>query len=303
MSPASLAALVLVAAFAPMMPALSARTVAFLTGRRGAPVLQPYRDLAKLLGKGSVYSHTTTWLFRLAPAGVLGTSLVAACLLPLDGRAAWAGFPGDMIAFAGLLALGRLLLVLAALDTGSSFEGMGASRELGFSSVTEPALFMCLVALALVTGELSLGQALGAPLARGWAEAPASLAMVAVSLFVVLLAEASRGPIDDPATHLELTMVHEVAILDHGGPDLGLLLLGSAIKFALFGAMVVALLLPRAGWPAPLAVAALVPGLAAVAILVGVIESVMARLKLVQVPQLLAGAAALAALGVILRVR
>jgi formate hydrogenlyase subunit 4 len=303
MSGPSLAALVLVAAFAPMMPALSARTVAFLTGRRGAPLLQPYRDLGKLLGKGAVYSRTTTWLFRLAPAGVLGTTLVAACLLPLDGRAAWVGFPGDMIAFAGLLALGRLLLVLAALDTGSSFEGMGASRELGFSSVTEPALFMCLVALALVTGELSLGQALGAPLARGWAEAPASLAMVSVSLFVVLLAEGSRGPVDDPATHLELTMIHEVAILDHGGPDLGLLLLGSAIKFALFGAMVVALLLPRAGWPAPLAVAALVPGLAVVAILVGVIESIMARLRLVQVPQLLAGAAALAALGVILRVR
>ena len=107
---------------------------------------------------------------------------------------------------------------------------------------------------------------------------------------------------DDPATHLELTMVHEVIILDHGGPDLGLLLYGSSLKFALFGAMIVGLLLPRAGWPSPLAVAALVPGLAAVAILVGVIESIMARLRLIQVPQLLAGAAALAALGVILRV-
>jgi formate hydrogenlyase subunit 4 len=303
MSGSSIAALLLVAAFAPLMPALAARTVAFLTGRRGAPVLQPYRDLGKLLGKGAVYSQVTTWLFRLAPSGVLGTVLVAACLLPLDGRAALVGFPGDMIAFAGLLALGRLLLVLAALDTGSSFEGMGASRELGFSSVTEPALFICLAALALTTGELSLGRALGEPLGRGWAEAPASLAMVSVSLFIVLLAEASRGPVDDPATHLELTMIHEVAILDHGGPDLGLLLVGSAIKFALFGAMVVMLLLPRAGWPAPVAVAALVPGLAVVAILVGVIESVMARLRLVQVPQLLAGAAALAALGVILRVR
>jgi formate hydrogenlyase subunit 4 len=303
MSGSSIAALALVLGVAPLMPALAGRTVAFLTGRRGAPLLQPYRDLGKLLAKGAVYSHTTTWLFRLAPAAVLGTALVAVCLLPLDGRTALVGFPGDMIAFAGLLALGRLLLVLAALDTGSSFEGMGASRELGFSSVTEPALFMCLAALALVTGELSLGRALGPPLAEGWAVAPASLAMVGVSLFVVMLAEASRGPVDDPATHLELTMVHEVAVLDHGGPDLGLLLYASAIKFTLFGAMVVTLLLPRAGWPAPVAVAALVPGLAAVAILVGVIESIMARLRLLQVPQLLAGAAALAALGVILRVR
>ena len=302
MSGSSIAALALVAGMAPLMPALSGRTVAFLTGRRGAPLLQPYRDLVKLLGKGAVYSRATTWLFRLAPAGVLGTALVAAFLLPLDGRAALTGFAGDMIAFTGLLALGRLLLVLAGLDTGSSFEGMGASRELGFSSFTEPALFLCLGALALVTGELSLGRALGAPLAQGWVHAPASLAMVSVSLFVVLLAEASRGPVDDPATHLELTMIHEATILDHGGPDLGLLLYASALKFALFGAIVAGLLLPRAGWPAPFAVAALVPGLAAVAVLVGVIESIMARLRLVQVPQLLAGAAALAALGVILRV-
>ena len=303
MSGSSLVALALVAATAPLMPALSGRTVAFLTGRRGAPLLQTYRDLAKLLGKGAVYSGATTWLFRLAPAGVLGSALVAACLLPLDGRAGLTGFAGDMIVFAGLLALGRLLLVLAGLDTGSSFEGMGASRELGFSSFTEPALFLCLAALALVTGELSLGRALGASLGQGWIDAPAPLAMVGVSLFVVLLAEASRGPVDDPATHLELTMIHEVTILDHGGPDLGLLLYGGALKFALFGAMVVGLLMPRAGWPAPLAVAAIVPGLAAVAILVGVIESIMARMRLIQVPQLLVGAAALAALGVILKVR
>ena len=299
----ALASLLLVAAMAPLMPALAARTTAFLTGRRGAPVLQPYRDLGKLMGKGAVYSGTTTWVFRLAPAGVLGSGMLAVCLLPLDGRAALVGFPGDMIAFAGLLALGRLLLTLAALDTGSSFEGMGASRELGFSIMTEPALFMCLAVLAIVTGALSLGSAFGAPLAAGWAQAPASLAMVGVSLFVILLAEASRGPVDDPATHLELTMVHEVAILDHGGPDLGMLLYGSAVKFALFGAMVVLLALPRAGWPPAAATAMLAPGLAVVAIGVGVIESIMARLRLVQVPQLLAGAAALAALGVILLLR
>jgi formate hydrogenlyase subunit 4 len=302
MSGSSIAALALVLALAPLMPALSSRTVAFLTGRRGAPLLQPYRDLAKLLRKGAVYSRTTTWLFRLAPAGVLATTLVALLLLPLDGRAAPAGFAGDMIALAGLLALGRLMLVLAALDTGSSFEGMGASRELGFASFVEPALFLCLASIALVTGELSLGRALGAPLAMGWAHAPASLAMVSVSLFVALIAEASRGPVDDPATHLELTMIHEVAILDHGGPDLGLLLYGSALKYALFASLVAGLLLPRAGWPAPLAVAALALGLAAVAVLVGMIEAIMARLRLVQVPQLLAGAAALAALGVLLRI-
>ena len=303
MTGSSVAALAVVVGMAPMMPALAGRTVAFLTGRRGAPLLQPYRDLWKLLRKGAVYSHGTTWLFRLAPTGVLAAVLVAASLLPLDGGVGLAGFAGDMLVFAGLMAVARLLSVLGGLDTGSSFEGMGASRELGFSSFTEPALFLCLAALALATGGMSLGGMLGAALADGWARAPASLAMVGVSLFIVLLAEASRGPVDDPATHLELTMIHEVTILDHGGPDLGLLLYANALKFALFGSLVVGELLPRAGWPAPWAVAVLVPGLAAVAVLVGVIESIMARLRLVQVPQLLAGAAALATLGVILRLR
>jgi formate hydrogenlyase subunit 4 len=303
MTGSSIAALALLLGMAPLLPALAGRTVAFLTGRRGAPLLQPYRDLAKLLGKGAVYSRTTTWVFRVAPAAVVGAALVAACLLPLDGRAGLTGFAGDMIAFAGLLALGRLVLVLGGLDTGSSLEGMGASRELGFASFTEPALFLGLGALALVTGELSLARMLGGPLGNGWAHTPAALAMVAVSLFIVMLAEASRGPVDDPGTHLELTMIHEVTVLDHGGPDLGLLLYGGALKFALFGALLVGTLVPRAGWPAPVAIVALVPGLAAVAILVGLIESVMARLRLTQVPQLLAGAAALAALGLILLVR
>jgi formate hydrogenlyase subunit 4 len=202
-----------------------------------------------------------------------------------------------------VLALGRLLLVLGALDTGSSFEGMGASRELGFATFTEPALFLGLAALALATGGVSLGRMLGTPLAAAWTLAPATLAMVGVSLFIVLIAEASRGPVDDPATHLELTMIHEVAILDHGGPDLAFLLYAAALKFALFAALVAGTFLPRADWPAPLALAALAAALAAIAILVGVIESVLARLRLVRVPQLLAGAGALAALGVILRIR
>jgi formate hydrogenlyase subunit 4 len=302
MTGSALAAFALALIMAPLLPALAGRTVAFLTGRRGAPLLQPYRDLAKLVRKGAVYSRTTTWVFRLAPAAALATALVAAALMPLDGRAGLAGFGGDMIAFAAVLALGRLLLVLGALDTGSSFEGMGASRELGFATFTEPALFLALAALALATGGGSLGRMLGAPLAHAWILAPATLAMAGVSLFILLLAEASRGPVDDPATHLELTMIHEVAILDHGGPDLAFLLYAASLKFVLFAALVAGIFLPRAGWPAPLALAALALALAAVAILVGVIESMLARLRLVRVPQLLAGAGALAALGVILRI-
>lgn len=303
MSGSATTALAVVLIIAPLLPSLASRTVAFITGRRGAPLLQPYRDLVKLLGKRAVYSRTTTGVFRAAPIAVLATPLLAAALVPFDGHGSLAGFAGDAIAFAGLLALGRMLLALGGLDTGSSFEGMGASRELAFASFIEPALFLCFAALALTTGELSLGRMLGGAIDRGWAQAPASLAMVGVSLFVVMLAEASRGPVDDPATHLELTMIHEVTILDHSGPDLAFLLYGSALKFALFAALVVDTLMPRTGWPTPLAVAALIPALAVVAVLVGVIESTFARLRLVQVPQFLAGAAALAALGVILRVR
>jgi formate hydrogenlyase subunit 4 len=226
-------------------------------------------------------------------AGVV-TAVLAACLLPLDGRGAVLWFSGDFVAFAGLLALGRFTLVLAALDTGSSFEGMGASRDASVASLVEPALFLCFVVLILATGQRSLSRMLGAPLAP-------ALAMVAVSLFFVLLAEASRVPVDDPATHLELTMIHEVAVLDYSGPDLALLLYGGALRMGLFAALPVSVLVSRTGLAAPLALAVLVAGTVAVAVAVGVVESSMARLRLSRVPQFLIAASVLASLGVILQ--
>jgi formate hydrogenlyase subunit 4 len=303
MTPTSLLALLLVLALAPLLPGLSARTLAALTGRRGSPLLQPYADLARLLGKGTVTSVTTSWVFRLAPIAIPATALIASLLLPLDGRRAILAFPGDLLAFASLLALGRFALVLAGLDTGSSFEGMGASRELAFSSLTEPALLLGMAALSLVTGTLSLTGMLGVPLATDWAQAPATMVMVAVSFFLLLLAEAGRVPVDDPATHLELTMIHEVVILDHSGPDLALILYGGWLKFALFAVLATGALLPRASLTPASSLAVLVAGLLAVALLVGVVESVMARLRLARVPQLLLAASALAVLGVLLRVR
>jgi formate hydrogenlyase subunit 4 len=293
-------ALAVVMAAAPMVPGLAARTKARLGGRRGAPVWQPYRDLARLWRKGAVYSRTTTWIFRLAPIVAVITPLTAAALLPLDGRQALITFSGDFVAFAYLLALGRFLLVLAALDTGSSFEGMGASREVTVASFTEPALFLAFVALVLATGSLSLGGALGGPLVRSWPAATPALTMVAVSLFLVLLAEGARVPVDDPATHLELTMIHEVMILDHSGPDLALLLYGHALKITVIGTLLIDTVVPRAALTPALALAVLVLGLAAIGIAVGVVESTMARLRLTRIPQFLTAASALAALGVIL---
>jgi formate hydrogenlyase subunit 4 len=297
------AALAVLLLLAPLLPALAARTTARLTGRRGAPLLQPYRDLAKLVRKGSVYGLSTTWVHRAGPLMLVGSAVVAALLLPLDGRRAPLGFEGDLIAFAALLALGRFSFVLAGLDTGSSFEGLGASRELAFSSLVEPGLFLCFAALALSTGSLSLTGMLGAPLAALWTQASPTLAMVAASLFILLLAEAGRGPIDDPSTHLELTMIHEVTALDHGGLDLAFILYGGALKFALFAALVIGVLIPRAATSTATALIILTAGLAGVAVLVGVVESVMARLRLGSVAQLLLIASALPLLGVLLRIR
>ncbi len=297
------ASLVVLLVAAPLLPGVAVRTKSALTGRRGAPVLQLYRDLAKLMRKGTVYSTTTTWVFRVGPAVMLASLVAAGLLLPLDGRAAALHFSGDLVAFAGLLALGRFALVLAGLDTGSSFEGMGASREVTFASFAEPVLFLCFVGLVLATGHLSLSGMFGAPLAAAWPRDTASLILVGLALFVLLLAENSRVPVDDPATHLELTMIHEVIVLDHSGPDLALLLYGSALKLAIFAALLVRLAVPRGAMPLWAGLAVFVAGLCVVAVAVGVVESVMARLRLTRVPQLIVGAGALALFGIILLLR
>jgi len=295
--------LALLLALAPLLPGVAARTVAGLTGRRGAPLLQPYRDLGRLLRKGVVYSTVTTWIFRAAPMVWVLSAAAAALMMPLDGRFAPARFPGDLFFFAGFLALGRWFLTLSALDTGSSFEGMGASRELMIGSFAEPVLFMVFLTLALATGGLSLSELFGAPVGGAWTRVGASLAMVGMSLALLLLAEAARGPVDDPATHLELTMIHEVMILDHSGPDLALILYGSALRFALFAALLVDLAWPRTGYSTLAATAGLAAGLVAVAMLVGVVESSMARLRMARIPQYVFSAGVLAALGALLLIR
>jgi len=296
----ALVSLAVLLAVAPLLPGVATKTVAFLTGRRGAPVLQPYRDLIRLWWKGLVYSPVTTWIFRVAPFVWVLTGMAAACLVPLGGRPALCSFAGDFVLFAGLLALGRFFLTLAALDTGSSFEGMGASRELMIGSFAESVLFLAFTTLAVAKGGLSLS-ALFAPAAgASGAHVGVSVAMVGLSLGMLLLAEVARGPIDDPATHLELTMIHEVMILDHSGPDLALILYGSALRFALFASLLVGLAWPRGGPSGLAGVAALAFGVVAAAVLVGCIESSMARLRLMRIPQYLASALVLAALGALL---
>lgn len=298
--PAVLGMLVLLLV-APAVPGVATKTKSWVTGRRGAPVTQLYWDLLRLLRKGAVYSTTTTWVFRVAPVAGVVAPLVALGLLPLDGRAALFSFSGDFVGFAGLLALGRFAFVLAALDTGSSFEGMGASRDAAFASLVEPALFINFLVLIMATGHLTLAGALGGAQPLPWGRAAPALAMAAVSLFFVMLAEASRVPVDDPATHLELTMIHEVAALDYSGPDLALVLYGAALRMTLLSAVPAILLLSWASrWPVVM-IALLVGGVLATSIVVGVVESVMARLRLSRVPQFLVAASVLASLGAILQ--
>ena len=262
--------------------------------------MQLYFDLWKLVRRGAVFSTTTTWIFGFAPVLMVTAILLAATVVPLDGRASLIDFSGDFVAFAYVLGLGRFFLVLASLDTGSSFEGMGASREVTFASFVEVGLFLAFGTVAVVTHELSLSGMLGEPFARHWGGNAPALAMTGASLFALLLADSARVPVDDPATHLELTMVHEVMVLDHSGPDLALILYGSALKLALFGALVVSVLVPRANLSAVGSAAVLVSGLLAVGVGVGIVEATMARLRLPKVPLYLAGASSLALFSLIL---
>ena len=294
----SLLALVL----SPLMLGIINRTKALFAGRRGQPLLQTYFDLWKLLRKGAVYSRTTTWIFRAGPMLGLAAVLVAVMLVPLGNFPALIAFPADFILFAGLLGLMRFFTVLAALDTGSSFEGMGASREVFFSALAEPALLVALAALARQAGNLSLTTIFPQVSDGHWLVAGPVMALVFIALVIVLLAENARIPVDDPNTHLELTMIHEVMVLDHGGPDFAFILYGAALKLWVLSALVIGMVVPvtDAAWSSLLLS---VGGIFIVAVIVGVVESVMARLRLLLVPQLLVGAGALAAMAFLLGLR
>jgi formate hydrogenlyase subunit 4 len=287
----------------PLLLGVINKTKALFAGRTGPPLLQPYHDLLKLARKGSVLSTTTTWVFLAGPVVGLVTGALALLIVPLGGERGLLSFPGDLVLLAYLFGLGRFFTAAAALDTGSAFEGMGAAREVTFACLAEPALFLGLLVLARLSASLQLADLLGPSVGSSWQTATASLALVVLSWFVVLLAENCRVPFDDPNTHLELTMIHEVMVLDHSGPGFALILYGAALKLFAFAALVVRLVVPvHTGqlwldWPAFLG------GMVAVAVLVGVVESIMARLRLTHVPLLLVAACLLSAFGILLVVR
>jgi formate hydrogenlyase subunit 4 len=286
----------------PLLLGIITKTKAQFAGRVGPPVLQPYYDLAKLFRKGSVYSTTTTWVFWAGPVVGVATAVLILLVIPLANSTAPISFIGDPILVAYLLGLSRFFTASSALDTGSPFEGMGAAREVTFACLAEPAFFGGLLVLAKLSGSLRLSTMLGDTLELHWSSAGASLALVLVSWLIVLLVENSRIPFDDPNTHLELTMIHEVMVLDHSGPAFGMILYGASLKLFIFGALVVRLVFPLRhgswlGWPLFIFL------MLAVAVMIGIIESVMARLRLTHIPVLLVAACLLSVFGVILVVR
>jgi formate hydrogenlyase subunit 4 len=292
--------LLIVLAGAPLLLGVINRTKALVAGRKGPPLLQVYSDLAKLFRKGTVLSETTTWVFLAGPAVSFVVALFAALLLPLAG-AAPLGFAGDMILFVYVFALARFFTTAAALDTGSAFEGMGAARELTFACLAEPALFFGLLALARIGKSLELSAVLAVS-GDAWRNATAALVLIVASWFIVLLAENSRVPFDDPNTHLELTMIHEVMVLDHSGPPFALVVWGAGVKLFVFSALVAQVILPHFEHPLTNA-AATIGSVFAIGIAIGIVESGMARLRLVRVPQLLVTASLVAGFAVVLVLR
>jgi formate hydrogenlyase subunit 4 len=265
---------------APLLPGIINRVKAWVAGRRGPPVLQLYYDLARLWRKGVVLSQLASPGFVVGPAVAWVAIAGAALLLPLGPTGGGLSFRGDVLLLVYLLALARFSLAWAALETGSAFEGMGAAREVSFAVLAEVSLITAVLTLSVQSGSVTLATMLTP-------SAGAGAALLAAGLFAVLLAENCRVPFDDPNTHLELTMIHEVMVLDHSGPPLAVILHGAAMKLLLFSALLTQAVLP-VGQLAPFAGAAvLAGGVLGVTLGVGLVESLLARFAFKHVPLLL----------------
>lgn len=281
---------------APLFSGLILKVKAFFGGRQGPPLLIQYFTLIKLFQKGFVFSRTTTWVFQLAPVMLLVTSAAPLLFIPFAGLKPVFAFEGDVLFIVYVLALGRFMMIISALDTGSSFEGMGASREAFFGVLSELGLMTIFILLYRVTASLSLNVYLfQSHVLKLWHfGGGVLLILIVISLFMILLAECSRVPVDDPATHLELTMVHEVMILDNSGPDLGLIHLAADLKLLFFASFLARLVAPVFVNNAAQNMLFFVLSLLLVYMAVGIMESVTARVNMNKVPKFLLTGFALA---------
>jgi len=264
----------------PLLPGIINKVKAWVAGRRGPPVLQLYYDLARLWRKQVVLSTLASPGFVIGPAVAWVAIACAAALMPLGPAGVVVSFQGDFLLMIYLLALARFSTAWAALETGSAFEGMGAAREVSFAVLAEAAIIAALLTLSVQTGSTSLPTMLAPP-------ARAGAVLLAAGLFIVLLAENCRVPFDDPNTHLELTMIHEVMILDHSGPPLAVILHGASIKLMLFALFLAEAVLPIAGLRPVAGGLVLGAGVLVIVVGVGLMESLVARLAFRRVPLLL----------------
>ena len=297
--------LLIVGLGAPLLVGLVRRVKARLQGRRGAGVLQPYADLRKLLAKEAVVSETTSWIFRFTPYLLVATMLLSALLVPLLTTRTPLGFLGNIIVLMYLFLLGTFFLALAGLDAGSPFGGMGSSREMAVAALAEPTVMIAIFAIALRVGNTELDEIVR----RGATDSlllltPGHL-LAFLAFFIVALAETGRLPVDNPATHLELTMIHEAMVLEYSGRHLMLIEWAAGMKLLLFLSLLSNLFFP---WgvaltvtPAAVAVAcvALVLKVGALAVGIAMLETAVAKLRLFRLPALLSGSFALALLAVV----
>ncbi len=298
--------MLLVLALAPLLTGVVRKVKARLNRRQGASVVQPYRDLRRLLGKEVVLADNASWLFRVAPYLIFAVTWVAAALIPTFATGLIFSWSGDLIAITALLGSARFILALAGMDIGTSFGGLGASREVMIASLAEPAMLMIAVTLALIAGSTQLSTI--AEVMLNFGSLRVSLAMALLAFIIVAVAENGRIPVDNPATHLELTMVHEAMVLEYSGRHLAMIELASALKLLLYVSAIACLFLPwglAAGEAGIIAYAiGIVTYLAKLALGAGalaVFETSIAKMRVFRVPNFLGAALMLGLLGVLLR--
>ena len=257
------------------------KTKAFWGGRKGVSLFQPMYDFFKLLKKEFVISRTTSTVFRIAPMVVIASVFAAALFVPLAYESALINIPAGLIIFSYILGLGKFFALVSAMDTGSSFEGMGASREACFTTIVEPAFFMIMASIMAISGNYTF-DALTMILEKAGTYGVLIIIFAVVALFMMVLIECSRVPVDDPTTHLELTMIHEVMILDNSGKDFAFLTWSNSIKMLLISSLIANLLIPQ-GLEMWQAFSAYLAVLFIIALLIGTVESGMARIRMTHV--------------------
>jgi formate hydrogenlyase subunit 4 len=294
-----------VLALAPLLLGFTRKVKARLLRRRGPPVLQPYRDLLKLIRKEALLAENASWLFRSGPYMIFAATWVAAALVPTFATGLIFSWVGDLIAIIALVGSARFFLALVGMDVGTSFGGIGASREMMFASLAEPAMIMIVFTVALVAGSTQLSFV--ASFMQAHASLRVSLGMALIALIIVAVAENARIPVDNPATHLELTMVHEAMVLEYSGRHLAMIELAAAVKLLLYVSLIACIfvpwgLAPTGSGPAAYAIgaAAYVGKLAAGGFLLVLFETSIAKMRVFRVPQFLGAALMLGLLGTLL---